>query len=257
MKQWQVGLIGVVILMLSWTVFAAQQPRPLSTDSRMRVVAYDPDNVVTIIGSQLVETTIEFGEDETILSVGGGDSAAWTIDPVKNKPNVLGIKPTVDASNTDIVVYTDKNSYHFNLVLSPKESASDKNVTYNIRFIYPQKERDALAQRLKAQQQLKNSLVMDNSVDPLTVNWDYSFSRRCAKDFVPIKAFDNGKFTYFQFSPNVEVPAIFVVDGQGKESLANWQQQGQYIVIQRLARQFSMRNGKVVSCVFNDNYPST
>jgi type IV secretion system protein VirB9 len=50
------------------------------------------------------------------------------------------------------------------------------------------------------------------------------------------------------------MPAIFVVDKQGKESLANSRMRGQYVVIERLARQFSLRNGKTVSCVFNDHF---
>ncbi len=238
------------------TVFADQKPKSLSTDSRMRMVSYDPNNVVTIVGSQLVQTSIQFADDETIIGVEGGDSAAWAIDINKIKQNILFIKPTVDASDTNLAVITDKNLYHFHLVANTKDTASAKEVTYNVRFHYPQAEQEALSLKLQAKRQRKESIVTDHAVDPMQVNWEYSFSGRCAKDFVPIKAFDDGKFTYFQFQADTDIPAIFVVDEQGKESLANVRMRGQYVVIQRLARQFSLRNGKIVSCVFNDHYPA-
>ena len=249
-------LLLIVLTIQIVIAMANQNPKPLSADSRMRVVAYDPNNVVTVIGNQLVETSLEFSKDETIVGVYGGDSAAWQVNVNKAQPNILFVKPAVDISDANLTVLTDKHTYHFHLITDAKESASAKDITYNVHFTYPQEERSALMAQLQTKRQLKDSLVSDESFDPSKVNWEYSFSGRCAKDFVPIKAFDNGKFTFFQFSSNTEIPAIFIVDQKGKESLANWRAQGPYIVIQRIARQFSLRNGRVVSCVFNDNYPS-
>ncbi len=249
-----VWIACITLCLSSLTVFADQKPKALSTDSRMKVISYDANNVVTVVGSQLVQTSIQFGDDETIVGVEGGDAAAWTIDINKIKPNLLFVKPTVEASDTNLAVMTDKHLYQFHLMTNTIDTASTKEVTYNVRFRYPQVERDALVARLQAKQQLKDSVVTENPIDPMNVNWEYSFSSRCDKEFVPIKAFDDGKFTYFQFSANTQIPAIFVVDKQGKESLANSRMRGQYVVIERLARQFSLRNGKTVSCVFNDHF---
>lgn len=253
------AFISVLCLFLSIpsvAVFANQNPKPLATDSRMRVVSYDPNNVVSIVGSQLVQTSIQFGEDETIVGVEGGDSTAWTIAINKNKPNILFVKPTMDNSDTNLAVMTDQNFYQFHLVTGDKDTASNKAVTYNVRFRYPQKIRAALNAKLRAERVQHNAVVTNNRVDPMRVNWNYSFSSRCSRELVPIKAFNDNKFTYFQFAQHTEVPAIFVVDQNGRESLANWQMRGSYVVIRRIARQFSMRNGNVVSCVFNDAYAS-
>ena len=91
----------ITLCLSSLTVFADQIPKPLSTDARMRVLSYDPNNVVTVVGSQLVQTSIQFGEDETIVGVEGGDAAAWTIDINKIKPNILFVKPTIEGSDTN------------------------------------------------------------------------------------------------------------------------------------------------------------
>ena len=81
MKKSRLRIMGLILCigLSASTVFADQKPKSLSTDSRMRVVSYDPNNVVTIVGSQLVQTSIQFADDETIIGVEGGDSAAWAI----------------------------------------------------------------------------------------------------------------------------------------------------------------------------------
>ncbi len=246
--------LGCLTLASSGLTWANQTPRALSTDSRVRVVAYDPNNVVTIEASQLVETGIQFGEDETIIGVENGDSAAWTVTVNKLRQNILFIKPTLDESNTSLLVMTDKNTYHFHLITALANTPDNKQTTYYVRFTYPQEMQKELEARLQAKRQLKESVINREPVDPFAWNWDYSFSARCAKDLVPVKAFDDGKFTYFQFSRNAEIPAIFIVDQNGNESLANWSMKGPYVVVSRLARQFSFRNGRVMSCIFNDNY---
>ena len=212
--------------------------------------------MVSIVGSQLIQTVIQFADDETITGVENGDAVGWSISINKTRPNLLFIKPIIDDSDTNMTVITDQHIYQFHLSMHPKETANDSNVTYSIRFKYPETIKKELAAAWEAKDRLKKSLVTDYPVNPLSWNWSYSYSKRCARDLVPIRAFDDGRFTYFQFSPNTEIPAIFVVDGAGNEALANWRMEGQYVVIERIARQFSLRNGNISSCIFNDQYHS-
>jgi type IV secretion system protein VirB9 len=68
----------------------------------------------------------------------------------------------------------------------------------------------------------------------------------------PVKVFDNGEFTYFQFAKkNAEIPAIFTVDSEGFESLVNFRSAGSYIIVERVAPQFTLRNGSDIVCVYN------
>lgn len=249
----------VLLALLSWipcVAFANQVPKPLTTDPRIRIVAYDSNNVVSIAGSQLVQTVIQFGDDETITGVESGDSVAWAVSINKTRPNLLFIKPTVDSSDTNMTVVTNQHVYQFHLFITPKETAGSATVTYSIRFTYPEMIKQQLTANWLAKEQWKKSVVTDYPANPLSWNWAYSYSSRCARNLVPIRAFDDGRFTYFQFSQNAEIPAIFVVDSAGNESLANWRMAGQYVVIERLARQFSFRNGRIASCIFNDRYPT-
>jgi type IV secretion system protein VirB9 len=85
---------------------------------------------------------------------------------------------------------------------------------------------------------------------PVVHNADYRFSGN--KQIMPLHVFDDGRFTYFELRPNQPAPAIFAVDNkQGKEAVVNTRRQGSYLVVQRLAPQFTLRNGGTVASVFN------
>ena len=74
----------------------------------------------------------------------------------------------------------------------------------------------------------------------------------------PIKVFDDGEFTYLQFrDTNAELPAIFSVDEDLKESMVNYRLQDgkqNMIVVERVFHKLSVRLGKKVVCVFNQMY---
>jgi type IV secretion system protein VirB9 len=64
------------------------------------------------------------------------------------------------------------------------------------------------------------------------------------------------RFTYFKFkTKNAEVPAFFMVDSDGNEALVNYRVSGEYIVIERVTSQYTLRNGTDVVCVFNESMP--
>ena len=87
-------------------------------------------------------------------------------------------------------------------------------------------------------------------------NFNYEFTGE--PSLAPIKVFDNDEFTYFQFSgKSSEVPAIFTVDSAGFESLVNFRSAGNYIIVERIAAQFTLRNGNDIVCVYNNNLLKT
>lgn len=250
-------VLGAVLLMSASVSFANLNPKALSTDNRMRVVPFNQNDVVTVIGSPLISTSLEFGTNEVIQGIEGGDSAAWLVTVNDAHPNIAFIKPTMNESDTNMTILTDQHMYHFRLLMaSQKEDSPRLQPTYNIRFSYPESLRLAQLSKEAERTREKNAVVADNGSSPLDWNWAYSFSCKCSQDNLPVRAFDDGKFTYFEFSEHADIPAIFLVDQKGNESLANWQMKGKYVVIQKTARQFTLRNGNENrgSCVFNDKY---
>lgn len=210
---------------------AALIPRKTAADRHIKTVNYDPNNVVIIHGCYGYQTQIVFAANEVIQNISIGDSLAWQAVPVGHH---LFIKPMA-ASKTNMTVLTNVNSYNFQLDSNdPKVSP-----TYKLQFTYPVVGYDKNGH--------SNAITV---CDPTQINWKYSFTG--SKGLAPYEAFDcNGQFTYFRFNAN-RLPAIFIVDKNRQETLVNYHMKGNYVIVNTVARQFTLRNGHYVTSVYND-----
>ena len=179
------------------------------------------------------QTQITFAPNETVQSVSIGDSMAWLAVPMQNN---LFIKPVAE-STTNMTVLTNANSYNFQLDSSNTRVAP----TYKLQFTYPDGGYD----------QAGNSNTVA-SFDPDRLNWKYSFTGD--RSLAPIEAFDNGQFTYFKFKQDgmSHLPSVFIVDKNRNETLVNYHMQGKYLVVNAIAKQFTLRDGDYVTSVYND-----
>ncbi|HSW69150.1 MAG TPA: P-type conjugative transfer protein VirB9 [Gammaproteobacteria bacterium] len=226
-------MIALALLCLMASAHAEVTPRGTANDPRIKVVMYDPNNVVLLKERYGYQTQISFGSDETIQSVSVGDSSAWQVVPVSNN---LFIKP-VAVSKTNMTVLTNQNSYNFQL----DSTDNDAHLTYKLQFTYP-----AIGYSESGQSTSVTTL------NPENINWKYSFTGN--HDLAPFEAFDDGKFTYLRFREDgmSHLPAVFIVDQNKNETLVNYHMQGDYMVINSVARQFTLRDGSVVTSVYND-----
>jgi type IV secretion system protein VirB9 len=227
-------IISILILVALQNAYsyAESMPRKVATDNHVKVVMYDPNNVVVLKGSYGYQTQITFSLNEVIQSISIGDSMAWQAAPVNNN---LFIKP-VAASKTNMTVLTNTNSYNFQL----DSLNSEVNPTYKLQFIYSEGGYDATGSNVAG------------TFDPSKLNWKYSFTGE--RSLAPIEAFDNGQFTYFKFKNDgmSHIPSVFIVDKDKQESLVNYHMQGEYMVINNVAKQFTLRNGTEVTSIYND-----
>ncbi len=239
-----------VLLLLSSSVFAQEAPMSLSTDSRLSVIAYSPNNITSIKGNTFVATQIVFSNDEAILNIQSGDSAAWTVKVDENLPYTLFIKPEAYDSHTNMTVITNKHTYYFDLQSNKKDQIIT-NPSYGVRFIYPQDEALQKSLSMIKQGKLRESAI-NAFQHPKNYHWDYSFHGDTR--LVPAHVFDDGEFTYFQLRPHQAIPAVFAVESpDGKESLVNIKREGEYLVVQRIAPQFTLRSGdSIVASIFNN-----
>lgn len=230
--------------------YAKQSPVPYPSDGRIKMVAYQENNVIPVEGMTFTSTQIIFAKNEYVIDVEGGDTAGWMVTNPKNLPNMIFVKPTIMDSNSNMTVVTNKHNYYFHIKSNKSLVDNESRQTYAIKFVYPEDDRKRLNARLSHDAKRKKELL-NHKRDPKTYNWEYSFSGN--KRIMPLHVFDDGTFTYFELRKNQPVPAVFIVDNnQGHESVVNTRQQGDYLVVQRTAPQFTLRNGtKFVASVFN------
>lgn len=224
--------------------FALRESRPLAIDPRIRVMVYNPDDVFKFTGYYGYQSSIEFAEGEAVESISMGDTIAWQIVPSGRR---MFLKPMEPDATTNMTVLTNRRMYQFELHAEEAEDINDPNMVFSVRFLYPDEGGGANIQHFSSQSG-------PDLTQPEKYHFNYTISG--AETIAPIKIFDDGEFTYFQFrNKNAEIPAFFLVDTERNEALINYRVAGDYIVVERVASQFTLRNGPDVTCVFNESMP--
>lgn len=234
----------MAVLILPQVALALQEPRPLATDSRIRTVRFSPNEVYQFIGHYGYQSAIEFEEDEKIQTVSIGDSIAWMVNPSGNR---LFLKPVDQNALTNMTVITDKRAYLFELHAEETQDIRDKEMVFVMRFIYPQADNATI-------DMAQFEPLPDIEREPEKFNFKYTV--RGSNVIEPIRIFDDGNFTYFEFrDKNAEIPAFFRVDSAGNEELVNFRKRGDYIVVERVTSRFTLRRGADIMCVYNETMP--
>ncbi|TNV13756.1 P-type conjugative transfer protein VirB9 [Brucella pecoris] len=239
-------------------VLALEIPTTASQDSRVRFVSYQPYNITRIIGSLRSSVQVEFAREEEIAHVALGNSVAWEVAPAGN---ILFLKPRENQPVTNISVVTtrrDGSTRSYQMELKVREGSVEvgENTYFYVKFRYPQEEAEQRRQQAAAQArtvQAKDAddvLSLHEAYGPR--NWRYS--AQGAEALEPQSVYDNGKITTFSFAGNQEMPAIYMENSDGSETLVPKTVDGNLVMVHALSRKFILRRGKDVLCVFNEAY---
>ena len=213
-------------------------------DERIRHVTYDPDGVVTVDATVGIATHIVFEPGETYLTHAFGDSKAWDFAV---RANHCFLKAVATSADSNLTIVTDRRSYHFNLKLSSGPASAP---VFEIVFRYP----DTVARQRKRDE--AHRVVEEGFARTAKpANLDYTMSGDL--DLAPSNAWDDGEFTYFKFPGNRDIPAIYMVDPDGSESIVNRHSVGtasETVAMHRVAEHWVLRLGTRALAVWNDAY---
>lgn len=240
------------------TALALEIPHGASQDSRVRFVDYQPYNITRIVGSLRSSVQVEFSADEEIAHVALGNSVAWEVAPTGN---ILFLKPRENQPVTNISVVTTRRdgstrSYQMELTVRDGTVEVGQNTYFYVKYHYPadevERRRQAAAARAVAAQakEADNVLALHEAYGPR--NWRYSAQGSQALE--PQTVYDNGKVTTFAFVGNQEMPAIYIENSDGSESLVPKSVDGNLVLVHAISRKFILRRGGDVLCVFNEAY---
>jgi len=250
-------LVLLISLFLSSIALAEITPPKGTFDPRVRVVNYNPRDVVRITTYYGVSTDIEFGDDEEIVDFKPGDPKAWDIQTM---PRHLFARPIEHEADTNLTVITDKRVYRFFLEVLPLplndvKTARNSNLIYGLSFKYPDLDAARAAElKQKAENErharaLKEKLLAGNSS---VANTDYWVAG--SEEISPTAVTDDGRFIHLTFGNNRDIPGIYTVSQDGKESLVNGSVKGNTVTLQRMARKLVLRKGDLAVCVVNKSF---
>ncbi|MBY5778829.1 P-type conjugative transfer protein VirB9 [Rhizobium leguminosarum] len=247
-----------MIASLSTTALALDIPRGASQDNRVRFIDYQPYNITKIVGTLRSSVQIEFAADEEIAHVALGNSVAWEVAPAGN---ILFLKPRENQPVTNISVVTTRRdgstrSYQMELTVRDGTVEAGQNTYFYVKYRYPADEAerrrlDAAARAQAAQAgEADKVLALHEAYGPR--NWRYSAQGSAALE--PQAVYDNGKVTTFAFAGNQEMPAIYIENSDGSESLVPKSVENNLVLVHAISRKFILRRGGDVLCVFNEAY---
>ena len=125
---------ALAVGMLFATLASAAQP--ITTDSRIKTLVFNPNEVFTVTTHYGYQSNIEFGPKEVIDTISLGDRIAWQITPAGRR---LFIRAQEENAHTNMTVVTNVRAYQFDLRSSAADAVfGSEELTYVVRFFYPE-----------------------------------------------------------------------------------------------------------------------
>jgi type IV secretion system protein VirB9 len=233
-------------LLLSLHGWAETVPMKGRVDSRIRSAPYNGDEVYKLRGFVGYQIDLEFESGETFTGLGAGDLEGLSF---VGQDNHLFLKPKAAKVATNLTVLTSRREYQFDYSASSlRPAVDDPGVIYALRFTYApspsQSAAEAAAKRLDSQ--------LDNASAKRTRNIDYWYCGEPA--LKPVSVSDDSVHTRLRFAANADLPAIFVRNDDGSESLLNFSMDLGDVIVHRVARRFILRRGRLTGCVVNQGF---
>ena len=238
------ALLALLVLLETHLVRAEMVPPPGRDDSRVRVATYDSHQVYRLHGFIGYQIDLQFATDERFVGLGAGDVEGLSFEA---KRNHLFLKPKARRVATNITVLTTRRTYQFRYTAANLTASTDRNeVIYALRFRYPPTPRpvDSAARRLDRR-------LREGPGGP-PANEDYWYCG--APSLKPVSAWDDGVQTRLRFAAHAAMPAIFVRNDDGSESLLNFSIDRGVVIVHRIARRFVVRRGRLSGCIVNRGF---
>jgi type IV secretion system protein VirB9 len=142
------------------------------------------------------------------------------------------------------------------LVVRDGSVSAGQNTYFYVKYRYPDDE----AERRRFEEETRKRAAEAGYADQVLGiheqygprNWRYSAQGSAAIE--PQAVYDNGKVTTFAFIGNQEMPAIFIENSDGTESLVPKTVQGDLVLVHAISRKFILRRGADTLCIFNEAY---
>jgi len=179
---------------------------------------------------------------EKLIAVSAGDTVRWVVGDTTSgaggseQVHIL-VKPTAPGLKTNLVIATDRRTYHLELESTP--------TTYmaSVSWHYPQ---DKLLALKRQNERAAAALPVDRGLALDQLRFRYQITGD-TPPWRPLRAFDDGSKVYIEFPKRLdqgEAPPLFVVGQDGDAQLVNYRVRGNYYIVDRLFAAAELRLGQ-------------
>jgi P-type conjugative transfer protein TrbG len=220
---------------------ATQEPLAQAFVNAVQVYPFSDGTIYQVYTAPGAVTDIALQPGEGLISVATGDTVRWVIGDTTSgagtdKRTHILVKPFTSGLATNLVITTDRRSYHLQL------TATSRTAMAALSWTYPADQLIAL--RRAAEQTAAATPVAEGlSVDSLHFNYVVSGDQPAWR---PLRAFDDGRQTFVEFPASIavgEAPPFFIIGPTGEAELANYRVRGRFYVIDRIFDLAELRLG--------------
>ncbi len=192
-----------------------------------------------IVAAPLRITDIELQPGEKIREVQIGDTVRWMISPsisgeAPNEVSHVIVKPTDVGLRTTLAIFTNRRTYHLNLVSRKKAYMPIIAFRYadeiNARWAVYQ---NYMKEQNKAKQFSPAPGAKLRNVSSL----DFNYRIKGSASWKPLRVYNDGVKTYIQMPKNMqfrEAPVLMVLDSHNNKNLVNYRLKGDRYIVDKL-----------------------
>lgn len=223
---------------------ARVQPTRSGYINAVQVYPYTIGALYQVYTSPGQVTDIALQEGEQLVGSGpvaAGDTVRWIIGDTESgvgptKRVHIAIKPTRPDIVTNLVINTDRRTYHLEL------RSTEKTYMASVSWQYPQ---DQLIALRRQNFSAEAATPVEADLDVGKLNFRYEIEGD-TPPWRPLRAFDDGAKVFIEFPRGIrqgEMPPLFVLGPEGSAELVNYRARQNYFVVDRLFAAAELRLG--------------
>jgi type IV secretion system protein VirB9 len=221
---------------------ALQEPTTHGYINAVQVYPYVEGALYRLYAAPEQVSDIALQAGESLVAVSAGDTVRWIVGNTTSgkgdgeRVHILA-KPFAPGLKTNMVIATDRRTYHLAL------ESTEKTAMAALSWTYPEDqliELRAQNERANAAAPIASGLAMEDLQFRYEITGDNPPWR-------PVRAFDDGSKVYVEFPGRIdqgEAPPLFVVGPSGDNELVNYRIRRNYYIVDRLFAAAELRLGQ-------------
>lgn len=220
---------------------ALVEPKGAGFINAVQIFPYSDGAIYQVYTAPERVTDIALEPGEGLGAVASGDTVRWVIGDTTSgsgpdKRTHILVKPFAAGLATNLVVTTDRRTYHLALRSTAGTAMSA------VKWTYPG---DALLALKRSEDEAAAAAPIATGFDLEQLNFNYALSGD-TPSWRPLRAFDNGRQTFIEFPVTLavgEAPPLFIVRAKGEAELVNYRVRGRFYVVDRIFDAAELRLG--------------
>lgn len=223
---------------------ARMQPTRAGYINAIQIYPFSDGALYQVYSSPEEITDVALEPGEKLAGTGpvaAGDTVRWIIGDTESgtgadrRVHIL-VKPTRPDLSTNLVINTDRRTYHLEL------HASEKTYMASVSWSYAQ---DALIALRNRNDVAESAASVASTLNLDALNFRYRIEGDAAP-WRPLRAFDDGRQVFIEFPSGIgqgEMPPLWIAGAEGGAELVNYRVRGNHMIVDRLFAAAELRLG--------------